>query len=201
MEWIIIGAIVFVALCIAIMYFINSKKINKGSDKSKEKLDKKEEKAKTEAPKSKDEKVEVESKITAESPIETAMKEANKSSAARDADMLQAFEVINNQAEQYEHTQRLQKGKLKFQREKFVSQIQQSIQENNYDSVRNHLKSETATIGHEGPTVKQLDSQNVKSEDEQNKEIAKEKTLADEISNLSPEMRAILINDILNNKY
>lgn len=201
MEWIIIGALAFVVVCIAIMYFINSKKIKKNSGKVEDKKGKKSKNTKGDEPKSKDGKIEVESKITAESPLETAIKEENKSSAVRDADMVQAFEMINKQAEQYETTQKLQKGKLKFQREKFVSQIQQSIEENGYDSVRNHVKSETATIGKEGPTIKQLDPENIKKDNLSKDELSKEKTIADQISNLSPEMRAILINDILNNKY
>ena len=194
MEWIIIGAFAFVILCIAVMYFINGRKIKKNSGKS---LDKKSDsKAKVEIPKAKDGKVEVESKLTSEKPIETAIKEANQSIGQTDIE--KAFDAINKGAESFDATQKLQKGKLKFQREKFKSQIQQSIEEGDVYAERKHLKSETAVIGQEGPTEKKLTN---KSEEITPKDVDQEKSIAEQISNLSPEMRAILINDILNNKY
>ena len=196
LEYIIIAIFAVLILYVGLVYVINSIKMKR---KAKPKT---EEKPKTTSvvtqtkpttkPSGEIGKVEVKSEILTEKPVEKAIKETNL-----DYQINEAFEKINAERDEYlRHTQKVGRiGRLKVDRSEFNPELKAT----KYIK-RNVLKSETAEIGHEGPSKRAYPSRDEKKDlNEQTDATAK--TIADEINNMSPEAKAILINDILNKKY
>lgn len=188
MEWIIISAFVVVFAILFVWFMLNSTKINKNDPK------------KSSTPKSNPtEKVKVESKITKESPIDIAIKEQNKSLSG--AEIQQAFNMIDAERKAYESLQRGKStSRLQVDRGDNRSEIEIMMAEGQVLSSRNHLKSETNIIGVEGPSAEQIAKVNAEIDSEgMTKPTAP--GISKQIENLSPELKAVLLNDILNKKY
>ena len=198
LEYILIAAFALVFSFIFLVYYINTLKMKKKSQPKAEKSKKPEEAAKpkkeAEQPKKDDGgKVEVQSEVLTEKPVDTAKKEANI-----EYEINAAFEKINDEKEEYERiNQKVGRvGRLQVDRSDFNREIKSTRVKSN----RNVLKSETAEIGHEGPTKRSYPSRDDKKDLNEATDPTVQ-TIADEINNMSPEAKAILINDILNNKY
>ena len=208
-EIIFVSVIGAVLLFIAVLYCINSVKINKKAKKAeKPKEAKKEEEKKT------DEKVEVKPEISAEKPIERAIKEANV-----EFQIKEAFEKIEQERIDYEKTAKVTDksigGKLKLDRGDFRTELQKTLEDNGtyernvISSETNRMKSETAQMDYE---IRPQSIANVTEnyENDIDKQIAEEymnnhqprqKTLKEEINGMSPEAKAMMLNDLLKRKY
>lgn len=201
-EYILIGVLVGIFLILLLTYFMNSKKINKKS-KSKDKvLDKLKDKDKKDEIKDPNEKVEVPSEIINEKPIDKAIKEANA-----EYHMNEAFEKIEQERiafENYSRPSHSSTGRLKLDREEFKSELQKSLEQNTISSETNVISSATAKMDFEissQPNNQNVDVEKQIAEDYMKSHSEKKGTLADEIINMSPEAKAILLNDVLNKKY
>ena len=182
MEFIIIGVFVLVFAYIGILYLINSRKQKNKSTKV-EKPEVKEDVAK---------KIELKSEIIKEKPVETALSEATI-----EYEINEAIQKTSEQTDIFEETNKKpgRVGRLQVDRSDFVS-TRRSRQSSNSTLSNKTLKSETAVIGVEGPSKETQEPVKRDVED-----TTSQKTIADEINNMSPEVKAILINDILNKKY
>lgn len=186
MEWIIISAFVVVFAILFVWFMLNSAKINKNDPK------------KSSTPKS-NPTVKVESKITKESPIDIAIKEQNKSLSG--AEIQQAFNMIDAERKAYESLQRGKStSRLQVDRGDNRSEIEIMMAEGQVLSSRNHLKSETNIIGVEGPSAEQIAKVNAEI-DSEGMTKSTDPSVSEQITNLSPELKAVLLNDILNKKY
>ena len=182
--YIIIAVVVLVVSYIAIIYFKNSKKIKKSKETSKPKDAKKEEK------------VEVESKILNVNPVKAAVLEENSKIAKQEIE--EAFVRINEQREAYQEQKKEEQAEEGYE---YMTELEKSLALD-YDNPKykkKHLKSETAKIGEEGPSQENMQKiLSGENNDKTNQNI--DDSLATEIQNLSPELKAMLLNDILNNK-
>ena len=194
LEYIILGVFGIAILYVVVVYIFNSIKMkNKNKPKNEEKPKTTSVVTQTKPttkPSGENGKVEVKSEILTEKPVEKAIKETNL-----DYQINEAFEKINAEREEYlRHTQKVGRiGRLKVDRSEFNPELKATKY-----MKRNVLKSETAEIGHEGPSKK------ASTEDKKDLNVqtdATAQTIADEINNMSPAAKAILINDILNKKY
>ena len=202
LEYILIAVLAGIFLLLLLTYFINSKKIQKKAKAKEKSNDKPKEKSKTDEKKDPNEKVEVPSVISSEKPVEKAIKEANA-----EYHIKEAFEIIEQERIAYENSSRpshTSSGRLKLDRGEFKSELQKSLEQNVISSDTNVISSATAKMDYE------MSSQQVEQNSDVEKQIAedymkshtsKNGSLADEIVNLSPEAKAILLNDVLNKKY
>ncbi len=184
--YIIIGIFAVIIIYIAVLYFINSRKMKNKAQKSAEKTQEK----------SKDNKVEVESSMSSKTPIETAILEEN--SKINKTEIEQAFSRIDDQRLEYENYIQSKNS----ENDKHMTELERSLKKNSGDSLKiKHMSSETAKIGREGPSKKNIEkvNQEIAKRNENQSEL--DKSLAKEIENLSPELKAVLLNDILNRKY
>ena len=181
--YIMIGIFAVVLIYIIALYFKNSKKI-KGSGK------KPDAKA-TKSPEKKEEKVEVESTITKKVPLEQSIIEENSRIAKNEIES--AFSQIEAQRQAYEDSLTSKNSDT----DKSMTELERSMKNDSSMMKRKHLRSETAKIGVEGPTKQIEDATEAKKENADDLS----KSIASEIQNLSPELKAILMNDILNKKY
>ena len=190
--YIIIGVFAVIVLYIVALYFVNSRKIKKKNAQKTEKVEKEKEK-----PVDKNEKVEVQSEITTGSPLEKAINEANNYSNKTEIEI--AFQKMEEQRQAYEksNVKSITSRGLKKDRSNFKTELQIAIENNNVA-----ISSDTNIIGKEGPSQEQIDRTNqaIAKEHESEKPMSHEK-IASEISKMSPEAKAILINDILGKKY
>jgi predicted membrane protein len=177
MEYVIIGIFAVIFIFIFALYFINSKKINKA---------KKAEEAKKDGGTGEDKKVEVKSTVIQGSALENAIAEQEDANdTSNNVDATEPAKV---------EQKRVDNSRLKLDREEFVSEIRKSTDIGETKRVR--LSSETNKIGKEGPDIVITESDEAEKKSENSS-----KTFADEMKSLSPEMKALLLNDILNRKY
>ncbi|MGN1212649.1 MAG: hypothetical protein ACI4TZ_01285 [Christensenellales bacterium] len=175
--YIIIGITILVLLYIAILYFVNSKKIKQNQSKKKEETTKKEE-VKEKPASTKPAVVEVKSQVIKGTMFEEAVKEAEK----------QGYKYEDSYADQsYEKVYgRVDNSRLKLEREEFIPEIKRAEY--------NRLKPERlVSERQEGPDIMDKSTQKISQE--------KLKSLGVEINDLSPELKALLVNDVLNRKY
>ena len=189
--YIIIGVFGAIFLFILILYMINTKKINKKVQKTKEK---------EKVEKEKHEKVEVESEITKEKPLDAAIAQANI-----DYHVKEAFERIEQERIEFEKDSKRgsEGGRLKLDRGDFRTELQKSLETNIISSETNVISSDTAKMDYEISSEKKEEKVDIDKQiaEEHENDKDKSKTLLDEINNLSPEAKSILINDILKKKY
>lgn len=194
-EYILIGTFVGIFLLMLLTYFINSKKINKSSKKlQKENKDDK---------KDDNKKVEVPSEMSAQKPVDKAISEANY-----EYNMKEAFEKIEQQRAEYENTPKSVKdnSRLKLDRGEFKTELQRSLEANTISSETNIISSSTAKMDFEISSQSKegnvnIDKQIAEEYEKEHSKSQKLKNLAEEINNMSPQAKAVLINDILNKKY
>ena len=201
-EYIIIGVLAFIFLTLVLTYFMNSRKINKNAKPKFKTEDKPKEEVKKEEKKDPDEKVEVPSEITKEKPVERAINEANT-----EYHMKKAFEIIEQERIAFENDAKQNKNstsRLKLDRGEFKSELQKSLEKRTISSETNVISSATAKMDFEISSQSGDDSVDVDkqiAEDYVKTHNTKIESIADEIRNMSPEARAILLTDILNKKY
>lgn len=193
LEYIFIGIFALISLFILVFYLINSAKINKKQKKVTEKK-------KTED-KIKDEKIEVPAEQSKEKPVEKAIKEANI-----DYQIKEAFERIEQERIEYENApkNRTIGGKLKLDRDGFKTELQKSLETNKISSDTNVISSATAKMDYEirdNQAKEQVDIDKQIAEEYVKNQEKKNKSLGEELKDMSPEMKAIMLNDILNKKY
>lgn len=173
--YIFIGIIAIVLIYIVVLYFKNSKKI-KVAKKPVEKKDDKKNNTKSGTT----DKIEVKSQITAH-PLHEEMSELEFRSRLKEE-----FDEAKDHIRQVEITNR-----LKYDRPEFKSELQA------YKEYQN-----SKITSSEGPSQEQIDKINSEIESKKNAEQNKKvQTIKDEMAKLSPELRTILVNDILNSKY
>lgn len=191
--YIIIGVFAVIFLYIMALYFINSRKIKNKNVQKAEKAEKTE--------KDKNEKVEVQSEISSGNPLEKAIKETNDYS--NNTEIEQAYKQIDAQREAFEKTnsKTFRYRGLRKDRDNFKTELQMAMETNQMAMEHNRISSETNVIGKEGPSKAQIDRTNLEIELENQKKVSKETTIAQEINKMSPEAKAVLINDILGKKY
>ena len=203
-EYVLIGVLSGIFLLIALTYFINSKKIAqkgkpkaKKEDKPKEKVDEKKDDKKDAG-----EKVECPSEVIADKPVARAIQEANA-----EFHMKEAFEIIEQERIAFEKGAQQGKsvsGRLQLDRDEFKSELQKSLETNVISSDTNVISSATAKMDYEissQPKEQNVDIEKQIAEEYMKKHSKNTNELADEIRNLSPEAKAILLNDVLNRKY
>ena len=200
-EYIFIGVFVGIFLLLILTYFINSKKINKNNKKPEKKDVKTIEKTKKDDKKTDAEKVEVPSELSKEKPIDKAIDEANY-----EYHMKEAFEKIEQEKNDFEKSSKIEIGgsRLKLERGDFKTELQKSLETNTISSQTNIISSATAKMDYEISSEKKEDKIDIDKQiaEEYEKEHAKnQKSLANEINNLSTEAKVILINDVLKKKY
>lgn len=194
LGYIIIGVFVLIFASLAVLYFINSKKIKKAS-KAKAKKDDASKK-----PDEKAEKVEVKSEVIKGNPVENAIKSANA-----EQEMEEAFRRIDEQKKLYDLEVSLKAsqktGRLQVDRGDFKTDLQKTLEQNTISSQTNKLESETRQMGHEGPDA--IASQDQISSNDKQQTLQQDKivSISQEIENLSPELKAILIDNLLDKKY
>ena len=172
--YIFIGIIAIVLIYIVVLYFKNSKKI-KAAKKPIEKKDDK----KTNTKSSTTDKVEVKSQITSH-PLQEEMSELEFRSRLKE-----------EFGEAKDHIRQDESNRLKYNRPEFKSELQA------YKEYQNSKKNSS-----EGPSQEQIDKVNSEISSRKNAEKNKKvQTIKDEMAKLSPELRTILVNDILNRKY
>jgi len=187
--YIIIGIFASIVVYIAILYFVNSKKMKNKAQKSVEKA----KQALRDEPK-KD--VEVESSMSGKTPIEIAIMEEN--SKINKTEIEQAFLRIEDQRLEYEKYV----GNKNKRNGKYLTELEQSLENDSTGFYRTkHMSSETAIIGREGPSKESIDRVNQEISKENISQDEIDRSLANEINNLSPELKAVLLNDILSKKY
>ena len=197
-EYLIIGFFAIAILYVLLVYIfgiIKQKIKNKQITNEKSKPAEKPAQKPTQKPSKSDEgKIEVEHEVLTEKPIDNAIKDANIQYQINEA-----FEKINAEKDEYERSNQktTRTGRLQVDRSDFNSELRST---RNAKSKRNMLKSEYVEIGHEGPTKRAYPSKDEKKDLNEATDPTAQ-TIADEINNMSPEAKAILINDILNKKY
>lgn len=171
LGYIFIAIFVIIAIYIIVQYSINAKKIKSKSTKKVEEKPDKKTVSKTTNDK-KGADVEVKSTIISGTAVEQAIQEE---------------EQKNNQKTKTENNKqtKIDNSRLKLDREDFVGEIQKMN--------ANKISSEYNKIGVEGPATKSLKNKQVKK--------VQQKSVADNIKDLPPEIKALLLNDILNKKY
>ena len=198
LEYFFIGFFALISLFILVFYIINSVKINK---KQKKVLENKKTEEKNKEEKSKDEKIEVPAEQSVEKPVERAIKEANI-----EFQIKEAFERIEQERVEYENApkNRAIGGKLQLDRGEFKTELQKSLETNKISSETNTISSSTAKMDFEMKDFKtdeQVDVEKQIAEEYMKKQENQNKTLGDELKEMSPELKAIMLNDILNKKY
>ena len=190
--YVFIGIFAVVFIYIMALYFINSKKIKNKNAQKAEKVEKEKEKT---------EKVEVQSEVTSGSPLEKAINEANDYS--KNTEIEEAYKQMDAQREAFEHTSRkmYRDRGLRKDRENFKTELQMAMETNQMAMESNRISSETNVIGKEGPSQEQINRTNLEIEPENKNKETKQKTISSEINNMSPEAKALLLNDILDKKY
>ena len=200
--YVIIGVAAFIFLFLILTYFIKSKVLEEKIKEKKKIEEKAKEKDKKEEKKDPSEKVEVPSELSKENPFDKAIKEANA-----EYHMKEAFEIIEQERIAFENSSRPSHsatGRLKLDREEFKSELQKSLENNTISSETNVISSATAKMDYE------ISSQPKSQDTDVEKQIAEEYvknhnlssgSIADEIRNMSPEAKAILLNDVFNKKY
>ena len=179
LEFILIGALALISLFILVFYIINTVKMNKKQKKVAEKK-KIEEKVK-------DEKIEVSAEQSKEKPVEKAIKEANI-----EYQIKEAFERIEQERIEYENVPKNRSigGKLQVNREEFKTELQKSLE---ISKISNEMRDNQAK--------EQVDVDKQIAEEYMKNQEKKKKSLGDELKDMSPEMKTIMFNDILNKKY
>ena len=176
-AYILIGIVLLCFIYIIVLYFVNSKKIAKAQKNKQDKTEKKDDKNQSKVDK-KPAVVEVKSQVIKGTMFEEAVKEAEKS----------GFKYTNDPKAD---TMIKDNCRLQLDREEFVGEIKKSLETSEIKQQK--LSSETNKIGIEGPTLntnKQIE-----------KKVEDKNTIADDINNLSPQLKALLVNDVLNRKY
>ena len=195
-EYFIIGFFAVAIAYVALVYVLNMVK-QKRKNKPKEDGKPKSDSSKTTKPEKSNKtdggKVELEHEVLTEKPIDLAVKEANI-----EYQINEAFEKINAEKDEFEKSSQkpARTGRLQVDREGFEAELRAS---RGSRLRRKTLKSETAEIGHEGPS--QRADSSVENAEEHAQTDESLQTIADEINNMSDEAKVILINDILNKKY
>ena len=182
--YITVGILLLIAIYIVILYCKNSKKIKKAEELKNAKMPKdknsvassgeevkKEDKVQTKA-----NNVEVQSQIIKGTMFEEAIKEAEKSGYS--------YKTNNDVGVQRKDTSR-----LKVDRENYVSEIEKNM---GSSISQRHISSETNKIGHEGPTTLTVQKDEIEKKSDE---------VSNDIKNLSNELKALLVNDVLNRKY
>ena len=190
--YVFIGIFAVIFIYIMTLYYINSKKIKNKNAQKAENVKKEEKKT---------EKVEVKSEITSGSPLEKAISEANDYS--KNSEIEEAYRQMDAQREAFEHTNRKmyrEKG-LRKDRENFKTELQMAMETNQMAMENNRISSETNVIGKEGPSPEQIARTNLEIELENQNKETKRNSISNEINNMSPEAKALLLNDILDKKY
>ena len=189
--YILIGAFAIVLIYISVLYFINSKKIKKQQgQKTKKEVEKadKQDKAKQKAESGAKEKVEVKSTVVQGTVADEALKEAEYEN-----NLKEAFEKVEKDVAKQKDTSKLARECLSRNKEMFTTEL---------DQRQTTISSFTNTMGHEGPDAETIAQINKEIADEDKAEQKPQKpSLKSEVDNLSPEMKALLLNDILNRKY
>lgn len=189
--YILIGAFAIVLIYISVLYFINSKKIKKQQgQKTKKEVEKadKQDKAKQKVESGAKEKVEVKSTVVQGTVADEALKEAEYEN-----NLKEAFEKAEKDVAKQKDTSKLARERLSRNKEMFTTEL---------DQRQTTISSFTNTIGHEGPDAETIAKINKEIADEDKAEQKPQKpSLKSEVDNLSPEMKALLLNDILNRKY
>lgn len=189
--YILIGAFAIVLIYISVLYFINSKKIKKQQgQKTKKEVEKadKQDKAKQKAESGAKEKVEVKSTVVQGTVADEALKEAEYEN-----NLKEAFEKVEKDVAKQKDTSKLARECLSRNKEMFTTEL---------DQRQTTISSFTNTMGHEGPDAEIIAKINKEIADEDKAEQKPQKpSLKSEVDNLSPEMKALLLNDILNRKY
>lgn len=189
--YILIGAFAIVLIYISVLYFINSKKIKKQQgQKTKKEVEKadKQDKAKQKAESGAKEKVEVKSTVVQGTVADEALKEAEYEN-----NLKEAFEKAEKDVAKQKDTSKLARERLSRNKEMFTTEL---------DQRQTTISSFTNIIGHEGPDAETIAKINKEIADEDKAEQKPQKpNLKSEVDNLSPEMKALLLNDILNRKY
>ena len=172
-EFIIIGLVAIVLLYIVILYCVNSKKIKQKQNKtdSEKKADKNVQKSTDTKPKV----VEVKSQVIKGTMFEEAVKEAEKSGFNYDA-----------MCEPETASKPKDNSRLKLDREQFVSEIKMADKQ----------RLQAQKLMPERPEGPSITSNKKQTSNKQNKE-----SFGEQINNLSPELKALLMNDVLNKKY
>lgn len=189
--YILIGAFAIVLIYIAVLYSINSKKIKKQQEqKTKKEVEKADaqDKAKQKAESGAKEKVEVKSTVVQGTVADEALKEAEYEN-----NLKEAFEKVEKDVAKQEDTSKLARERLSRNKEMFTTEL---------DQRQTTISSFTNIMGHEGPDAETIAKINKEIADEDKAEQKPQKSsLKSEVDNLSPEMKALLLNDILNRKY
>ena len=192
LEYFFIGFLALISLLILVFYIINTIKINKSQKKVAEKK---------KAEENKDEKIEVTVEQTQEKPMEKAIKEANI-----EYQIKEAFEKIEQERVEYENAPKNKNvnGKLQLDRGEFKTELQKSLETYKISSDTNVISSSTQQMNFEmsnDKTNEQFDMEKQIAEEYMKKQENQKKTLGDELKDMSPEMKAMMLNDILNKKY
>ena len=189
--YILIGAFAIVLIYIAVLYSINSKKIKKQQEQKAQKeaeKSKEQDQAKQKAESGAKEKVEVKSTVVQGTVADEALKEAEYQN-----NLKEAFERVEKNVESQNSSSRLERERLSRNKEMFTTEL---------DHQQTTISSFTNTMGHQGPDAETIERINKEIADEKNAEQKLEKpSLKSEVDNMSPEMKALLLNDILNRKY
>jgi len=193
LEYFFIGFFVIISVFILVFYTINTVKMNKVQKKVAEKKKAEEKK--------KDEKIEVPAEQSKEKPVEKAIKEANI-----EFQIKEAFERIEQERVEFENVPKNRNigGKLQLDRGEFKTELQKSLETNKISSETNTISSATAKMDFEVKDLKtneQIDVDKQIAEEYLKNHDGQNKTLSDELKDMSPEMKAIMLNDILNKKY
>ena len=192
LEYFFIGFLALISLLILVFYIINTIKINKSQKKVAEKK---------KAEENKDEKIEVTVEQTQEKPMEKAIKEANI-----EYQIKEAFEKIEQERVEYENAPKNKNvnGKLQLDRGEFKTELQKSLETYKISSDTNVISSSTQQMNFEmsnDKTNEQFDIEKQIAEEYMKKQENQKKTLSEELKEMSPELKTIMINDILNKKY
>lgn len=194
--YIIIGVFAIVILYIAILYFVNSKKIKKAQSKATAKDAKAGEKKDASKADGAGKKVEVKSEVVKGSYKDASIEDLNRQSQQA---VIEAFKKIDEAEKAFESRKQTKgyndNGRLKLDRSNFKSELQKSLENAKISSETNKMKFETAKMGEEGIPQTSNDTQTPA------KKQARATTLGEEINNMSPELKTVLLNDILNKKY
>lgn len=188
--YIILGILALIFIYITVLYFVNSKKINK-DQKQKKDSEKKSVVIASESKKEPEQKnkVEVNSEMLSATPIEQAINEEKDSNKLKSE-----FQKV--QAE-IEKERAIQGNRLYRDKDMFKTSL-----EGKKTTLEKTISSQTNVIGEEGPSEAQIDETDKEIKEENTKNENNSDSIADEINNISPELKAILMSsDILNKKY
>lgn len=188
--YIILGILALIFIYITVLYFVNSKKINK-DQKQKKDSEKKSVVIASESKKEPEQKnkVEVNSEMLSATPIEQAINEEKDSNKLKSE-----FQKV--QAE-IEKERAIQGNRLYRDKDMFKTNL-----EGKKTTLEKTISSQTNVIGEEGPSEAQIDETDKEIKEENTKNENNSDSIADEINNISPELKAILMSsDILNKKY